>query len=141
MSKPLTRSEWEALKAGSTRPFWDEKQRIEATIESGGFAPEPITERDLLAWLWAPTTSHEKIPFNRDFNQDDLGRALGAAARFGASPGIYGAPRNPGWVVEWNEAYYCVDLAKASRTLAAIAYREAKRPDAPDVSHLLGDQP
>jgi DNA-directed RNA polymerase beta subunit len=132
-AKPLNLREWIDL-SNLTPPLTrDLVLRIEATVEAGRFLPEPLSERELHAWLLTGDENHGR----RDFDEDDLGRALHKARLEGPVPAIYGV-RNDGWVVEYQEEHRCADLAAVARTVAALAYREVHAEA--DVRHLLGDQ-
>lgn len=142
--KPLTEKQWRqfiryAQKDGNG-PYLlsdEDMRRIHATIEAGGFAPEPITDLQLRAWLYAGSIGADSREY---FSDSDVAAAMRAANSVGLdialdNRGMHGA----GWTVRsWSRDFEVGSQAKAARIITALVYAK-EHPDA-DVSHLLGDQ-
>lgn len=132
--KPLTKGEFqEVAKMIAFRCPDGTVSALLATIDAGGFAPEPLSERALLSWLWANRVVPRHMELEREFNLGDLGRALWKLRLEGRQPSLYTV--NSDWVVEDNITYRCKDLGVAARTVAALAYATV-HPDAV-IDHLL----
>jgi hypothetical protein len=134
MGKPLTRSEYNEakLRGRSIHAFAD---RIEATIEAGGFAPEPLSERALLSWLWADKDVPNELLVTRDFTFHDLGRAWSTVRAFGVVAHLHPHENGGYLVLADGIEYEAADIAACARILTALAYQNGNPARA--ISHLL----
>ena len=134
--KPLTRRQLDGWFAVHKVPDGIVQEFV-ATIEAGGFAPEPITDLQLRAWLYAGSIGADSREY---FSDSDVAAAMRAANSVGLdialdNRGMHGA----GWMVRsWSRDFEVGSQAKAARIITALVYAK-EHPDA-DVSHLLGDQ-
>ena len=138
MTRPLTRKEWTELVHAKVATLEHrgyllmpaQMARIAATIEAGGFAPEPVSEFDVRAWLYSDASAYDRIA------EIDLRDAF-RVARENEMWAAVRADARGGYVVNGgHRGHYCDNIDSVARTIAALAYAKAK---GVDVSHLLGD--
>lgn len=137
-AKPLTRKEWTGMELGggaflSTTTV----DRIKATIEAGGFAPEATTETEVLRTL--PGGSGGAT----HFTEAHLPAAL-RWLRYWFD--IASVEPVPGKAQAWrltvqDMRHYCLGLGSVARKAAAIAYSNERRQQGlpADVAELLKD--
>ena len=131
--KPLTRKEWSNIKPGGRGLTREQHDRIEATIEAGGFAPEPITENQVKTWLYRDGGT----TYLPHFTSQDLDMAVYQAGASATKVALHVESVSLTYVDYEGVCYPCKSPGSIARTVGALVYKKAH--PGVGVSHLLGD--